>query len=80
MNLATFNVRGLASPTKQAQLAQDLGRYQVDIICLQETKVNAQSDSRIKNARLLLIPGQCRHYGLGFALSDEWGRRLLNEM
>ena len=76
--LATFNVRGLATPAKQAQLAQDLGRYKVDIMCLQETKVSELMDSRINNTRLLLFPGQCRNYGLGFAISAEWGQRLIN--
>ena len=77
-SLATFNVRGLATQAKQAQLAQDLGTYKVDIMCLQETKVSEQMDSRIDNTRLILIPGQCRHYGLGFALNAEWGQRLIN--
>ena len=35
--LATFNVRGLATPAKHTQLAQDLGRFKEDIMCLQET-------------------------------------------
>ena len=77
-SLATFNVRGLVTQAKQAQLAQDLGTYKVDIMCLQETKVSEQMDSRIDNTRLILIPGQCRHYGLGFALNAEWGQRLIN--
>jgi exonuclease III len=74
--IASFNVRGLTDPTKQRQLTEDIARYHIDICCLQETKVSEFSDEIVGNTRVILLPGECRHYGLGFALNEAWANRL----
>ena len=63
-NVATFNVHGLASPYKKEKLLNDISRYNIDICCLKETKTTDDIDAETRNNRLILLPGQCRHYGL----------------
>lgn len=74
--IASFNVRGLVKANKRHQLATDLARRLVDICVLQETKVSELSDELIGEYRLILLPGKCRHYGLGFAINKFWASRL----
>ena len=76
-NIASFNVRGLVKPEKRLALMQDLASYQIDICCLQETKVSEHSDENINDFRLILLPSKSRHYGLGFAMNKLWADRLL---
>lgn len=72
MKIATFNVRGLSATTKQKCLAQDMLDFDIDVCCLQETKVAHQSDQTINGIRIILIPGAaCQHYGLGFAINEK---------
>ena len=79
IKIATFNVHGLVSTTKRNDLIKDMSRYGVEICCLQETKVSGETvdeilscDGRDKRDRfrLILIPGDCRHYGQGFIISE----------
>ena len=37
-----FNVNGVAATTKRNDLIKDMSRYNVDICCLQETKVSGE--------------------------------------
>lgn len=69
IRIATFNTHGLSKPTKQATLAGDMRRYNIDVACLQETKVTEHIDEQLGDYRLILIPGDCRHYGHGFAIA-----------
>lgn len=75
-NIASFNVRGLTQALKRHQLAGDLASRQVDICGLQETKTREFSDEQINDYRLILLPGKCRYYGLGFAINKHWSSRL----
>lgn len=76
-NIASFNVRGLVKPEKRLALAKDLVSYQVDICCLQETKVSEHTDEMIGGYKIILLPSKTRHYGLGFALNKFWTDKLL---
>ena len=49
----------------------------IDICCLKETKTTHDIDAETRNNRLILLPGQCRHYGLGFAISKGWKDKLV---
>ena len=49
----------------------------VDICALQETKVSEKSDEQIADYRLILLPGKCRHYGLGFAMNKFWTNSIV---
>ena len=67
-----FNVRGLVQTDKQFNLKNDMDKYKMDIICLQETKIIKGIDTNIDNHRLISLPTTCRSYGNGFMISPKW--------
>eukprot|EP00112_Aurelia_sp_Birch-Aquarium-sp1_P019881 Seg5003.2 transcript_id=Seg5003.2/GoldUCD/mRNA.D3Y31 product="hypothetical protein" protein_id=Seg5003.2/GoldUCD/D3Y31 len=73
----TFNVRGLTDEFKQQQLVHDMGNYEIDICCLQETKITDNRDFNIKDYRLINLQSNCRHYGNGFFISPKWKDRIV---
>ena len=76
-NIATYNVRGVATPTKQLTLIEDMRRYGIDCVCLQETKVSTVIDTNTDTHRILLEPGrQQRLYGMGMIISKKWAQDL----
>lgn len=75
--IAIFNVHGLKAAEKKIDLTRDIIKYRVDICCLQETKVRDESDETIIDIRVILIPGKCRHYGLGFAMNKRSSQGLI---
>ena len=74
LTIRTFNVRGLAKEEKQELLAQDIDNYKIDVCCLQETKIKDGRDITIgeKQHKLIALPSDNRHYGNGFAVSNNW--------
>ena len=74
LTIGTFNVRGLAKEEKQELLAQDIHNYKIDVCCLQETKVKDGRDITIgeEQHKLIALPSDNRHYGNGFAVSNNW--------
>lgn len=68
-NLGTFNVRGLKFDSKKEQLASDLHKYKLHVICLQETKINEDLDKYLNNARLINFKPKCKYYGMGFIIN-----------
>lgn len=65
--VATFNVRGLADPTKRNSLSKDIKNYNVDICCLQETKIVENIDITLPDGnRFVNINSESKHYGNGF--------------
>ena len=72
VSLSTFNLRGLGDEIKQHQLDCDCTRYNMDIICLQETKV-AQFFEHIfpKTGNKLIVLDQFSgwHRGIGFLIT-----------
>ena len=77
-SVATFNVRGLTQDLKKVNLATDLDRYNVDVCCLQETKIkdgidcNISSQSSKNSHRLICFPTKSEHYGMGFMIHEKW--------
>ena len=71
IRIGSFNVRGITSTNRRNQLDEDLDRYKLGIICLQETKTAQQSDETLKHSRLILLKPDCRHYGLGFMIRKD---------
>ena len=74
LRVATFNVRGATKDYKKENLATDLERYKVDICCLQETKIRNGCDEEIKGHRMICLPTNNVHYGMGFIIHEKWKR------
>ena len=72
LNIGTFNVRGLSKQHKQEQLSEELNKYKLDVICIQETKVQISASCEIGDNRLILFESQSQHYGNGFLVSKKW--------
>jgi exonuclease III len=77
--LGTFNVRGLKDLYKKESLAEDVDRYKLDVLCLQETKISEHVDCNIgRNHRLVSFISSNQHYGIGFVISAKW-RELIHK-
>ena len=71
--LGTFNVRGLTKGYKQESLSRDIDKYEIDICCIQETKITEDSDITMENGnRLITIRSDTKEYGNGFIISKKW--------
>ena len=75
--IATFNVRGLTSHTRQNLLAGDLAARKVTLCCLQETKCATGLQESCRGYKLICLPTKCRHYGLGFAVAESVADNIL---
>jgi len=72
LNVGSWNVRGLSKPHKQSLLSKDCLRYQLDVVCLQETKCTVRSDQRLSKYRLIIMQQvNSYHGGLGFIISPK---------
>ena len=71
-NVGTFNVRTLQSEIRKKQLSKDLENYKLDIVCLQETKIQEGVDITIDGNRLICFKSDSRYYGCGFLVSRKW--------
>ena len=76
LTIGTWNVRGLTSATKKKTLGADCEHYNVDILCIQETKAKAQWEYLLQSGHKLILMQQkeASHRGLGFVI----GPRLLD--
>ena len=70
-SIGSFNVRGITGNTKQKQLIRDICKYNVDICCLQETKIKNEIDIKI-NEKQIITFGTDKMYGNGFVISKKW--------
>ncbi|GFS16078.1 spermidine synthase [Elysia marginata] len=69
---SSFNVRGLNSDLRQEQLTEDLETYNIDVLCLQETKIKNGVDKNVNGQRLLCYQTNTRFYGCGFLINKKW--------
>jgi exonuclease III len=76
LNIGTFNVRGLCDEKKKDNLAEDLAKYNVDVVCLQETKISEGTDCNIRNSRLITLKSTNKHHGNGFIVSSKWKENI----
>ena len=72
LSIGTFNVRGLTDDQKKRDLTLDMKRYNIDICCLQETKMKVGSDVNINEYRLITLPADIPYYGTGFIIAEKW--------
>lgn len=77
MKFGSFNVRGLTSNLKQCHLAKDMARYELDILCLQETKVTKGSTFVRGDSTFILLDSSSPHYGNGFVVSNRLSQNIV---
>ena len=75
-NIGTFNVRTLQSEIRKEQLSKDLDSYNLDLLCVQETKIQDGVDRNINNHRLICFSSDSRFYGSGFFIHKKWTNNL----
>ncbi len=71
-NISTFNVRGLSKEVNQEQLDDDMLRFGIYIICIQETKIKDGIDINLKDSWLLTFPTKNLSRGIGFLIHKSW--------
>ena len=49
LTIASYNIRGLSDKLKKVQLTKDLKFYNVDVCCVQETKITESIDINIRD-------------------------------
>ena len=76
ISVGTFNVRGICEEQKQRNLATDLENYNIDILCIQESKISNGTDRDINKHRLITFKTDNRHYGNGFLISSQWKENI----
>ncbi len=76
--IATWNVRGFAAASKRETLGADCDHYNIDLVCMQETKVEAMSEQQLQTGHRLILmqQKQATYRGLGFVI----GPRLLDHV
>ena len=74
--LGTFNVRGLSQEYKQEQLSHDMCSYNLDVLCIQETKIKELINIDIDGNRLICLESNSQHHGNGFMVSKKWKNNI----
>ena len=71
LNFGTWNVCGLSTTDKQHFVAEDVDRYNLDILALQETKTREFLETTLPGHHRLFLFDQKhdRHGGLGFIVN-----------
>ena len=67
--IGTFNVRGLNCDVKKHQLVQDLVDYKLDILCVQESKIQDGCDVNILGHRV--FPSKAAAQGSGNSIPNK---------
>ena len=76
LNIGTWNVRGINSNLSKQRLEEDLNKYKLDVICIQESKIKEGIEININRSRLICFETECRHYGLGFLINESWKNNI----
>jgi len=71
LNIRTLNCRSIASELKKQSIDIDMLDYNLDVCCLQETKIKQGSIVSFENCKLLLMDFTNVHYEIGFAIANK---------
>ena len=71
-NIGTFNVRGIIKELKRHQLAQDFDKYNLGILCIQETKITEELDNELDVKKFINIPSSIKSQGIGYIVAPNW--------
>ena len=79
LQIGTMNIcGGLKSPTGFCSISSDMAHYNLDILCLQETKITNTMESQVDGYHHIYLPSSSIHYGLGFILNKNWSNALIS--
>ena len=75
--LTIYIVRGPTKTEKQEQLARDLDVHNLDVCCLQETKIvdGLDVDIGVKKHKVMYLQSASPHYGNGLVINKRWKRK-----
>ena len=76
LTIASYNIRGLTDKLKKVQLTKDLKFYNVDVCCVQETKIAEGIDTNIRDYRLICQKRNQKDYGNGFLIHTRLERHI----
>ena len=48
LTIASYNIRGFTDKLKKVQISKDLKFYNVDVCCVQETKITEGIDNKMR--------------------------------
>ena len=68
VTIGSYNIRGLTDKLNKVQLSKDLKFYNVDVCCVQETKIAEGIDINIRNYRFISQKTNQKDYGNGFLI------------
>ena len=76
LNIGSFNIRGLNSEIRKEQLIHDLESYNLDVLCIQETKIKDGDSRVIRGNQLLCFESNSKHYGCGFVINKRFSNSI----
>lgn len=70
-SFGTWNIRGLSAKEKKEQLGRDCRAYNLDLVCIQETKITNYDEITLASGYKLVLLQQktAKHRGLMFVIS-----------
>ena len=68
LTIASYNIQGLTNKLKKIQLSKDLKLYNVDVCCVQETKITEGIDTNIHDYWVICQKTNQKDYGNGFLI------------
>ena len=76
LNIGSFNIRGLNSEIRKEQLIHDLESYNLDVLCIQETKIKDGDSRVIRGNQLLCFESNSKHYGCDFVINKRFSNSI----
>ena len=77
IKIGTFNVHGLSTCIKQRCIAEDMNRYELDILCLQETKIKEEKTWIDEGYKFIMMGSDSKDYGNGFVISPRLASNIV---
>ena len=68
LTIASYNIWGLTDKLKKVQLSKDLKFYNVDVCCVQETKITEDINTNIHDYQLICQKTDQKDYWNGFLI------------
>ena len=72
LTIASYNIWGLTDKLKKVQLSKDLKFYNVNVCCVQETKITEDINTNIHDHQLICQKTNQKDYRNGFLIHTRW--------